>query len=398
MLKIIKGIDVFSPEYLGTKDVLLIDSKIGKIADNITPPPLDFMEAEIIDGKNSILTPGFIDGHVHLIGGGGEGGYTTRTPEAMLSNITRYGITTVVGCLGTDGTTRQMASLLAKARALEQEGITTYIYTGSYEIPTRTITDNARNDIILIDKVIGIGEIAISDHRSAQPVKDDLARLAAEARVGGMLSGKAGVLHLHIGDGKRKLDYLIEIIKETEIPATQMVPTHINRNRELFLQSIEYAKLGGIVDITSSIYPILKNDPEIKGSLAFKTMLENGVPDTNITMSSDGNGSAPIFDERGRLVKLGIGSLSDNHKEFCDAVLKENIPIQTALKPLTSNVADVLKLSSHKGRIKEGLDADLIIMDKYNLSIQTVIAKGRIMVYHGKPIVYGTFENTDTPN
>lgn len=398
MLKIIKGIDVFSPEYLGTKDVLLIDSKIGKIADNITPPPLDFMEVEIIDGKNSILTPGFIDGHVHLIGGGGEGGYTTRTPEAMLSNITRYGITTVVGCLGTDGTTRQMASLLAKARALEQEGITTYIYTGSYEIPTRTITDNARNDIILIDKVIGIGEIAISDHRSAQPVKDDLARLAAEARVGGMLSGKAGVLHLHIGDGKRKLDYLIEIIKETEIPATQMVPTHINRNRELFLQSIEYAKLGGIVDITSSIYPILKNDPEIKGSLAFKTMLENGVPDTNITMSSDGNGSAPIFDERGRLVKLGIGSLSDNHKEFCDAVLKENIPIQTALKPLTSNVADVLKLSSHKGRIKEGLDADLIIMDKSDLSIQTVIAKGRIMVYHGKPIVYGTFENTDTPN
>lgn len=395
MLKIIKGAEIYSPEFLGVKDILLIDSKIGRVDDNITVPSQDFMKVEIIDGKDRILTPGYIDAHVHLIGGGGEGGFSTRTPEVMLSNITRYGITTVVGCLGTDGTTRHMASLLAKARALEEEGITTFIYTGSYEIPTRTITDNARNDIILIDKIIGIGEIAISDHRSAQPVKQDLLRLAAEARVGGMLSGKAGILHLHVGDGKGKLDYLFQIVEESDIPITQIVPTHINRDHELFLQSIEYAESGGIVDITSSVYPILKNDPEIKASTALKIMLKEGVPETNITMSSDGNGSSPIFDDKGRLIKLGIGSLSHNHKEFCDSVFTENIPIQTALKPLTSNVADILKLSSRKGRIKEGLDADLILMDKSTLSIETVIAKGRIMVQGGQPIVFGIFENTN---
>ena len=392
MLKIIKKAKVYCPDYLGVRDVLIAGDKIGKIAENIDPPPMEFMEAEVIDGSNKILTPGFIDAHVHLIGGGGEGGFTTRTPEVMLSKITRYGITTVVGCLGTDGTTRHMTSLLAKARALEDEGITTFIYTGSYQVPARTITDSPRNDIILIDKVIGIGEIAISDHRSSQPVKRDLLYLASEARLGGMLSGKAGVLHLHVGDGKRKLDYLFEIIDEGEIPPTQMVPTHINRNHELFLQSMDYAKRGGVVDITSSIYPLTENSPEIKGSKALKMMLKNGVPEENITMTSDGNGSAPIFDSSGKLIKLGIGSLSSNHKEFHDAVFEEGIPVETALKPLTSNVADILKLDKRKGRIKEGLDADLLLLDEKDLSIDTVIAKGKVMVSEGKITVYGTFE------
>ncbi|KPU45351.1 isoaspartyl dipeptidase [Oxobacter pfennigii] len=391
MLKIIKDIEVYSPEYSGKKDVLLINDKIGKISDNIDLPSVSFYDIEVISGEDKILTPGFIDGHVHITGGGGEGGFTTRTPEAMLTDITSFGITTVVGCLGTDGTTRHMAALLAKARALEEEGITTYIYTGSYEIPTRNITDNSRNDIILIDKIIGIGEIAISDHRSAQPTTQDILRLAAEARVGGMLSGKAGVLHLHVGDGKRKLSQLFEITNIGEIPPEQMVPTHINRTRELLYDSIKYAKSGGYVDITSSIKPVLDGSI-VKPSTALKMMLINGVPQEKITMSSDGNGSSPEFDSKGNLLRLGVGSLRDNHSEFCDAVFKENIPVDTALMPLTSNPADVLKLSNKKGRIQPGLDADIILMNKEDLSIDTVIAKGKVMVKEGKPVVFGTFE------
>lgn len=395
MLKLIKDIEVYCPEYAGVNDVLVIDRRVGRISKSIDIPPSSFIDVEVIDGKGKILTPGFIDAHVHLIGGGGEGGYTSRTPEAMLSQITRYGVTTVVGCLGTDGTTRHMSSLLAKARALDEEGITTYIYTGSYQIPTRVITDSPRNDIILIDKVIGIGEIAISDHRSSHPIKQDLLTLVSEARVGGILSGKAGILHLHIGDGKNKLKYLFEIIEDGEIPPAQMVPTHVNRNHDLFDQAIEYAAKGGVIDITSSICPVNDESEEIKASKAVKAILSKGIPDTQITISSDGFGSSPIFDSKGHLVKLGIGSLSSNHRELCDMVHKESIPLSTALKPLTSNVADLLKLDKFKGRIKEGLDADLLILDKDNLSIDTVIARGRVMVSEGKPVVFGTFENQD---
>ena len=134
---LIKNIHVYAPEDIGIKDVL-IDEKIIKIGDNL--PVIEEYDVEVIDGTGKILVPGFIDCHVHILGGGGEGGARTRTPEIMLSDITTAGVTTVVGCLGTDGTTRTMTNLLAKAKGLEEEGISTYVYTGSYQVPVKTLT------------------------------------------------------------------------------------------------------------------------------------------------------------------------------------------------------------------------------------------------------------------
>lgn len=251
MLKLIKNGKVHAPDYLEQKDILLIGDKIGYIAEQIDEPK-NFVDIEVIDASGKLVVPGFIDSHVHILGGGGEGGFKTRTPEIQLTDLTRGGVTTVVGCLGTDGTTRSMAGLLAKARGLEEEGITTFIYTGNYAVPVRTITGNIQDDIIMIDKVIGVGEIAISDHRSAQPTVQEITRIAAEARVGGILSGKAGIVNIHVGSGSRKVDFLLDIAENTEIPIKQFVPTHMNRNQELFEQAIYYAKKGGIVDFTTS--------------------------------------------------------------------------------------------------------------------------------------------------
>ncbi|MDN5313438.1 MAG: hypothetical protein PWQ68_2412, partial [Thermoanaerobacteraceae bacterium] len=273
MFKILKGGRLFSPDDIGKKDVLIAGNFIANIAESINPAQ-DYGEVEVIDLRGKYVVPGFIDQHVHIIGGGGEAGFASRTPEVMLSHVTLAGITTVVGCLGTDGTTRHMASLLAKARGLEAEGISTYIYTGAYEVPTRTITENVRNDIILIDKVIGTGEIAISDHRSAQPGKEEIKKLAAEARVGGILSGKAGVLHLHVGDGQRKLGMIFEILEETEIPITQFTPTHINRNPYLLEDGIKFAKMGGMIDMTSGVSPASGARKSVKSSKAIKYCIE----------------------------------------------------------------------------------------------------------------------------
>ncbi|WP_341349023.1 beta-aspartyl-peptidase [Fervidicella metallireducens] len=239
---LVKNANVFAPDKLGKKDILISFNKIAYISDNIDVPGGNFPEIEVIDAENLIAVPGIIDLHVHIIGGGGEGGYITRTPELMLTDFTLNGITTVVGCLGTDGITRNMANLIAKSRALDIEGISTYSWTGCYEVPTRTLTNSARGDIVLVDKIIGIGEIAVSDHRSTHPTQKELVYLASEARVGGMLSGKCGILHIHLGDGKEKLDPVISLTKEHEIPYENILPTHINRNKALFEQSVEYAK------------------------------------------------------------------------------------------------------------------------------------------------------------
>lgn len=390
MLKLIKGALVYAPEYLGVQDILIADSRILKIDRDI--PAEEAYDVEVLDGTDKLLFPGFIDGHVHILGGGGEGGYHTRTPEIMLTDITLGGVTTVVGCLGTDGTTRSMASLLAKARGLEEEGISAYIYTGSYQIPVRTLTGSIVDDLILIDKVVGCGEIAISDHRSSQPTREEFARIAGDTRTGGILSGKAGLVNIHMGDGPRMLSYLRYVAEETEIPPSNMLPTHINRSTRLLKDGIDYAKsLGGYVDLTTSSDPDYLEEDEVKASTGLRLMLEQGVPDHQITFSSDGQGSIPVFDRDGVFLGLGVGKVTSLYREVRDAILTEKVDITKALKPVTENPASLLKLN-RKGRIAPGKDADLVLAEKNSLNIHTVLAKGQIMVREGCAVRKGTFE------
>lgn len=386
---LLKNAHVIAPEDLGVKDILVAGEKIAMIGEGLSLPAI--YDCEVVDCEGNYVVPGFIDSHVHLIGGGGEGGYATRTPEIQLTDITTSGVTTVLGLLGTDGVTRHVASLLAKARGLEDEGITAYIYSGSYEIPTPTITGSVRNDIILIDKVIGTGEIAMCDHRSSQSPKEAYQQITAEARVGGMLSGKAGVVNMHLGDGEDGLKMLYEITKNGEIPKTQIIPTHVNRNKRLFKEAIEWAKQGGIMDVTSSVSPESGSSHSVKSSEAVKQALEAGVNIENITMSSDGNGSMPIFDEVGNNIGVGVASQISILNEFRDMVQKENIAITDAIKIITSNIAKFTKLYPRKGCLANNSDADILVLDK-DLQLQHVWARGTHMVENGKPIVFGTFE------
>ena len=386
---LLKNAHVIAPEDLGVKDILVAGEKIAMIGEGLSLPAI--YDCEVVDCEGNYVVPGFIDSHVHLIGGGGEGGYATRTPEIQLTDITTSGVTTVLGLLGTDGVTRHVASLLAKARGLEDEGITAYIYSGSYEIPTPTITGSVRNDIILIDKVIGTGEIAMCDHRSSQSPKEAYQQITAEARVGGMLSGKAGVVNMHLGDGEDGLKMLYEITKNGEIPKTQIIPTHVNRNKRLFKEAIEWAKQGGIMDVTSSVSPESGSSHSVKSSEAVKQALEAGVNIENITMSSDGNGSVPIFDEAGNNIGVGVASQISILNEFRDMMQKENIAITDAIKIITSNIAKFTKLYPRKGCLANNSDADILVLDK-DLQLQHVWARGTHMVENGKPIVFGTFE------
>lgn len=390
MIKIIKNIKVYSPKYLGIKDVVISSNKIEGIYEDLNIPS-DFINIKVIDGTNKILFPGFIDSHVHINGAGGEGGFRMRTPELKLTDLTTAGVTTVVGCIGTDGVCRDMASLLAKAKSLEEEGITTYCYTGSYDIPVKTLTDSIKKDIMLIDKIIGIGEIAISDTRSSQATYDELIQAIAQARVGGLLSGKAGIANIHLGDGTRGLGYLFKLADETELPITQILPTHINRNGELFKSGEKYINKGGYIDLTTSTPENLLAPGELSASEALSILVKNNSNIENVTFSSDGNGSMPIFDEEGKLVKVGICTVSSLYEEVKKAINKYNINIEDAIKVITSNVSKILKLNK-KGSIEIGKDADLVIVKEEDLSIDTVIAMGKIMVENGETIIKGTFE------
>ena len=390
MISIIKGCNVYAPKYLGVKDVLIAGGKIEGIYDEVNIQN-ELIKIEVIDGKNKLLFPGFIDSHVHIIGGGGEGGYNTRTPEIELSSLIEAGITTVVGCIGTDGVCRSLKSLVAKVKALREDGISSYCFTGSYEVPVNTVTDSIKSDLMLIEEIIGVGEIALSDHRSSQPSFDQFVNLVAQSRVGGLLSSKAGIVNVHLGGGNRRLKYLFDLIDKTEIPPTQLLPTHINRNKDLFEMGLEYVKKGGVIDLTTSCDLEHLEKSEIRAGEALKVFIDQNLPIEHLTFSSDGNGSMPRFDEEGHLIGLGICSVGTLYREVRFAITRKNVPIEEVIKVITSNVAEILKLKD-KGTIECGKDADLVIVDENSLEIDMVFAKGMKMVEGGKAIKRGVFE------
>ena len=378
---LIKNVDLYAPEYKGKKDVFVSGGKISLIEDNIN---FENEKIKVIDGTGKKLTPGFIDQHVHITGGGGEGSFKTRAPEITLSKLTTAGITTVVGLLGTDGTTRSVENLVAKAKALKEEGITVFAHTGSYEYPSVTITGSIKRDICFIDEIIGV-KLALSDHRASNVSNLELQRVASDARVAGMLSGKAGIVVLHMGDGKKGLQPVREILEETEIPMKTIRPTHVNRREELLAEAFDYAKAGGKIDLTCGMRD------ELTPGKCIKRALEENVPSENITISSDGYGSWSKYDEAGNLIKMGVSSVSSLHDEFKYMVNELDFNVEDALVYVTSNVAKCLEVYPRKGCIAEGCDADLLLLDE-NLDIDTVVANGRVMVENKEIVVYGSYE------
>jgi beta-aspartyl-dipeptidase (metallo-type) len=388
MVILIRGGEIFSPDPLGEKDILILDRKIGAICEpgQIRIEGIPFEE---VDASGKRIFPGFIDSHVHILGGGGEGGPSTRASEIKVEDIITSGVTTVIGCLGTDGTTRHMESLLAKANGLETEGITAYIFSGSYKIPVVTLTGSVRSDIILIDKVIGAGEIAVSDHRSSQPTFEEFCRLASDCRVGGMLGGKAGIFHCHLGDGCRRLEMFFRLIDETEIPITQVIPTHCNRNPELLEESIQFIKRGGYMDLTADLDPDPPEEGHISVAAAIQSCKEKNAPLANITISSDANGSLPVFDEDGNLAGLTIATQKSLMANFKYLIQEQVLNIPETVRLFSTNTAAFYKLDP-KGEIKVGNDADLVFLDE-KWDLYGSIAMGQKMMWGRELLVKGTF-------
>jgi beta-aspartyl-dipeptidase (metallo-type) len=396
MFTLLRDAKVYAPEPLGTKDVLLCGEKIAQIADRIEPPS-SLGDVLAVDLSGALLVPGFIDQHSHFLGGGGGTGFSSRVPPLPLSFATRAGVTTIVGALGMDAVTRCPEALLAVARALEEEGLTTFIYTGTtQEHPPRTFTGSIRTDIVLIDKVIGAGEIAISELGpsidSVQEIPQTLAKIASDAHWGGKLTGKAGIVCLHVGHGRRGLTPLFDLLEVTNIPLRTFVAAHVNDYEAYLEQAIRFAKGGGAVDLTSAYTPEMGFKDAIKPSDAVRRMLDNGVSIDRITMSTDGNGAFPVVDANQNPIGPRYLPVRTLYTEWRDIAQKSDLPLEETLKIVTSNVATVLRLNHRKGSIRQGLDADFVVLEP-DLSIRQVWARGRLMVDDGQPIVFGTWEH-----
>ena len=366
----IKNAHVYAPQDKGIQDVWIAGGKIEAVSKTL--PIIDGIDC--IDATGKILTPGLIDRHVHITGGGGEGGFCTQAPAVTASRLIHRGLTTVVGLLGTDGITRNVENLVAKAKALKEQGISVYCMTGAYGYPSITITDSVQKDIVFVEEIIGC-KLALSDHRSSHVTLEELMRLASDVRVAGMLSKKAGILTLHLGDEKQGLQSVMDILDQTDIPIKTFQPTHVNRNPFLLQQAIGFAKRGGTIDITCD-----------SGEGVYQALMkikEDGVCIDRVTLSSDGQGSWSKYDAQGNLLQIGVSDVDTIYKQIVYLVKQKNWSMEDALVLGCRNVAKVLELYPQKGVIQKDSDADLLLWDK-DLNLDMVIAQGHILMKDGK--------------
>lgn len=369
MFTVIENGEVYTPDPVGVKSVLIVGDKIARIGEVDTAKFQALgLECQVIDASGRVVTPGLIDPHEHITGAGGEQGFGSRTPEVLLSQLTRSGITTVVGCLGTDTSTRHLTTLLGKAKQFQAEGLSAYIYTGGFQVPTPTITDSIMNDLILLDWVIGVGEIAISDTRSVEPTIEELAKLISSTLVAGMLSGKGGVTHFHVGPGKRRLSLLNQLLDNYEIPPECIYPTHTNRTQELMDEAIALARRGAFVDIDTTEEGLGK---------WLRYYRDKDGPLGQLTISSDAHTNS------GSPLKL--------YKEFVSSVREYKLKLEEVLPFFTRNTSRVLKLPN-KGGLEPEKDADVLVLKKETLEIIHVFARGRQMIKDGEVVVKGQCE------
>jgi len=387
---LLRNAETFAPRPLGASDLLLGGGKvlwIGRAGEFPGLPQSLQAAVETLDLEGRRLIPGLIDGHVHVTGGGGEAGFRTRVPPVPLTRFTTAGVTTVVGLLGTDDVARGTRDLVATVHALREEGLNAWAYTGGYHVPPTTLTGSVRGDLVFIEPLLGIGEVAISDHRSSQPTFDEIVRLGADAHVAGLMTGKAGVLHLHLGDGPRGLELVRRALAETELPARVFNPTHVNRRRALFDEAVALAKAGCTVDVTA--FPVEEGEDAYSAADALRRYLDSGAPPERITISSDAGGCLPCFDADGRVCSMDVGSAGELLKTLRE-LLSGGLSLEQALPAFTSNPARLLRLAG-KGEIAVGADADLVALDAAGLA-DTVIIRGTVHVRDGRAVRRGTFE------
>jgi beta-aspartyl-dipeptidase (metallo-type) len=339
---VIENGDVFSPAPLGRTAITVAGGRIEKLGD----VDARAFEPQVLDARGCIVTPGLIDCHIHLIGGSGEQGFASASAPVSARELLAAGTTTVVGLLGTDTTTKTLPSLLAKVKALREEGLNARMWTGGYD--ARSLMGCVRDDVVLFEEIIGAGELAIADRRGTHYDARTLARLASDCYIAGTLTGKAGVLHLHVGELRERLSIVRELL-DLGVPAAALHPTHVNRNDELFQEAVELTRRGVACDLDV-----------VEENLGRWLHLYDG-DRSMLTISTD----API----GRVASL---------LEQVRTVVRDKVwPLEDALALATRNPARVLKLND-AGEIAEGKRADLLVLDADSLELRHVIAGGRV--------------------
>ncbi len=389
---LVENCDLYAPGHLGMYSLLVAGGRVVALEKKIDAAALPG-EVVRIDAAGRPVVPGFVDGHQHFTGGGGEGGFHTRTPEMQVSMNFANGVTTAVGLLGTDSLTRSVEALYAKTEAFNNEGLTALMLTGSYWHPSPTITGTIAGDMTFIGPVIGL-KLAIADTRGPFLNGEILAAIASDIRVSALVAGKPGVITLHTGIKEERLALVREVVERHRIRADMFVTTHVNRKDPALAEEVFALGDRGLnIDATCTSDVAPEDDPHLCAADFACEVKARGLYH-RLTFSSDAGGSLPKWDaDHKNIIGMGVGTPSSLGFELNRMITALDFPVEEALLPFTLNPAKLYGLKGRKGEIRVGADADLLILDSC-WRPATVIAGGRVVKSEGRLVACGFFEQT----
>ena len=207
-------------------------------------------------------------------------------------------------------------------------------------------------------------------------------RMAAEARLGGVITGRGGTVLVHVGDGDGRLAPLRAALEASDLPCTSFYPTHVNRSRSLLNEAIAFADAGGFIDFTASTRPEFIADGEVPALEALRIAVDAGVPAARLTVTSDAGGSLPLYVD---------GDFKGLEAATPDCLL--NLIFETArqtpdrlpqiIAAMTLNPATALRLSG-VGRIAPSCDANLLLLDFRSGHVTDVMCRGHWLMRRGR--------------
>ena len=390
LLRLLRGADVYAPEHVGRRDILVGGGRILQMGASLA----EFAHAgiEVGDVGGLRLVPGFVDQHIHLLGGGDAAGPLGRVAELTPEDLALAGITTAVGVVGVEMEARGLLLLLRKVHELTRAGLTALMYTGSFRLPAPCMLTSVRADVAFIDQVMGV-KTAVSERFYPNQDAAALMQLAGEMLQARAMTGKAAVLHCHMGGMAEGMAPLFELVERLGMPPSQIVPTHVNRTAAfspVFDHAMRFARLGGTIDFSCCVSHRDGNPTGVDVHDAVRQSLDAGVPLERLSFSSDSNVPAAVRGAAGELLGMRVVPPTVLHRDLMRIVHEAGVPLAQALTLITTNVARGLGLQQRKGALRPGMDADLVALDAQD-RIHAVMAGGEWLVQGGRAIPRGPF-------
>ncbi len=387
MVTAFQNVTVITPLARKNAMVMVKDGKIDAICSRCTLPK----NAQVVDGRGMYLTPGFIDLHVH-----GGGGYTAMSlrAEDVVKMARAHAMT---------GTTSIVPTTLAAPLDVLQKAV--YAVKEASE----RCTDS---------NILGIhleGPFISKEQRGAQnecncliPAESDYLPLldswdkirmmgAAPELPGALELGRALSRRGIVGSVAHSSATFEQVARAVEVGFRDV--THIYSGCSSVIRENGY-RIAGVVEaglamdeLTVQVIADLRHLPPSLIQLIYhckgaeKISLITDALDYAATDLQEGtvytqeNGVQTVYEDGVMKLmdrKAFAGSVATSSRLVRNVYREVGISLEDSVRMATLTPASVLGIEREKGRIAEGFDADLLLLDE-NAEVKLVMVGGRII-------------------